>query len=554
MRPSFSKVVFFFLVLIFFAVTGGKAQIIHTIAGSGLAGFGGDGGPASAAAFNSLGIAFDANNNLYVCDRGNNRIRVIENTGIVHTIAGTGGAGFFGDGGPASAALLNIPVGVAVDSTGNIYFVDAANYRIRKINTSGIISTIAGTGVNGYNGDGIAATTAQLGNPGTIAVDRTGNVYLTTESRRIRKIDLSGVITTIAGTAAVGFGGDGGPATDAVLFGPTGLVADGYGDVFIADMQNNRIRKIDAGGMINTIAGNSPAGFSPDGTLASVAHFNYPSQLFLDKHNQIYFTDINNYRIRMIDSTGVLHTVAGNGTMGGMGEGVPATAAQIAAGCPLAFDCAGNLYFDDNGNYRIRKVTYNRRPQFSGGHSQTFSVCDNATHAAINTLLGVVDTDMQQTLTWSVTASPAHGTLVAAYTASTTGSLVTPTGLSYTATTGYSGPDTFKVAVTDCDATDTTVVYVTVHNCSLGLPGAVISESQLMVFPNPTTGNVTCIYTSPTNEPAQIRISSLLGNIFKEATLLPNIPSEIELDAPAGVYILSTTGAVKLNTRIVLLK
>src|ERR1051326_5130759 len=262
-----------FTLLIVFAVftTGAFAQTnaITTVAGNGTAGYSGDGGSATSAQLNApFSIAVDSAGNIYIAEWSNNRVRKVSTSGTITTFAGTGAGGFGGDGGPATDAALNSPEGVAVDAAGNVYIADAFNNRIRKVDPSGIITTIAGNGNPGYTGDG-PALSAGLNDPSGVAVDKNGNVYVADNSNhRIRKIS-GGTISTIAGTGVGGFSGDGGPATKAQVFNPTHLTIDGAGNLYIADYSNNRVRKIDTSGTITTIAGTTTptnqGGYSGDG-------------------------------------------------------------------------------------------------------------------------------------------------------------------------------------------------------------------------------------------------------------------------------------------------
>ena len=340
-----------------------QAQIITTIAGNGTAGYSGDGGPATAAEINFPNSVYvDVTGNIYVADADNNRIRKIDNSGIISTYAGSGAIGlgsgsFSGDGGQATAATLNGPVGVTMDVLGNLYFCDRLNQRVRKIDPSGIITTIAGTGTAGYSGDGGPATAAELSDEWSIALDGIGDVFIAgSGNQTVRKINTSGIITTIAGDGTLGSVGDGGPATAAQLNGPNIQDVDVHGNLYITESGGQRIRKIDASGVITTIAGNGTSGFFGDGGPASAALLNNPNGgCSIDKSGNIYFAEQFNYRIRKIDTFGVISSVAGNGVIGFGGDGAPATDAQLN---PIAafVDSCGNLYISDLGNHRIRKV------------------------------------------------------------------------------------------------------------------------------------------------------------------------------------------------------
>lgn len=337
-------------------------QIISTVVGdgSGTAGSIGDGGQANLARLNNpLGLTFDNSNNLYIADLGNNKVRKISSSGIISTFAGNGVSGYSGDGGQAINAKLNGPSGVTIDGTGNLLIVDYSNNIIRKVNTSGIISTIAGTISAGFGGDGGQASLAQMAYPSNTIIDAIGNIYVSdTYNYRIRKISTTGIISTIAGNGTLGYSGDGGQATLAELYYPLGMAIDAAGNLYFADSGNNRIRMINTSGVISTIAGIGTPGFSGDGGLATSAKLNSPNGLVFDSFGNLYFTDRNNSRIRMINTSGIISTIAGSATSGAyMGDGGLATAARLNHPAQITLDNLGNLYFTDNYNNCVRKVT-----------------------------------------------------------------------------------------------------------------------------------------------------------------------------------------------------
>ena len=335
---------------------------ISTVAGTGTAGFSGDGAAATAAQLsNPQGVAVDGSGNLYIGDRDNQRIRKVDSAGNISTVAGTGTRGFSGDGAAATAARLSWPSGVAVDGSGNLYITDRLNHRIRKVDSAGNISTVAGTGRQGFSGDGAAATAAQLSNPEDVTLDGSGNLYIADFwNQRIRKVDSAGNISTVAGGAV----GDGGAAVAARLIYPRDVAPDGSGNLYIADNSNHRIRKVDSSGNITTVAGNGTSGFSGDGAAAGAARLNYPSGVALDGSGNLYIADQWNSRIRKIAtvpgfsagilSSGVITTVAGGGSS--LGDGAAATAARLNHPRGVALDGSGNLYIADSSNHRIRKV------------------------------------------------------------------------------------------------------------------------------------------------------------------------------------------------------
>ena len=332
-----------------------NGQTIFTVAGMSSGGYSGDGGPATLAALrNQQGIAVDAAGNIFIADYGNSVIRKVDVYGIITTVAGNGMASDGGDGGPATAAELNYPTDVAVDDVGNIYIADSWNSAIRKVNTSGIISTIAGYGTAGFSGDGGAATAAKLNFPAGVAVDRSGNVFIAdTRNNRIRMITASGTISTVAGSDSSGYGGDGGPAITAKLSQPNNVTTDTFGNMYIADGYNYRIRKVNASGIIHTIAGIGSFGYTGDGGAATSAKIYSPFGITVDEGN-VYFADYDNNRVRKIDTGGIITTVAGNGLSLYSGDGGPATAAGMHPR-GVAYR-NGVLYVSDYTNFRVRKV------------------------------------------------------------------------------------------------------------------------------------------------------------------------------------------------------
>jgi trimeric autotransporter adhesin len=348
-----------------------SAGIITTIAGTGSAGFSGDNGPAAGAQLNNpFGLALDSAGNLYIADSGNNVIREISGGAIV-TVAGNGTHGFGGDNGPATSALLNSPKGVAVDAAANLYIADTGNNRIRSV-SAGVISTVAGNGVLGFTGDNGPAVNAQLNVPNGIALDAAGNLYIADYNNNcVRKV-AAGVISTIAGKGTPGFSGDGGLATQAQLNLPYVVTVDSTGNLYIADFGNNRLRVVAANGVIYTAAGNGTAGFSGDNGSPLSAQLHFPSGIAFDTAGNLYFADYENNRVREL-SAGAITTVAGDGTAGFSGDSGSAIAAQLNQPSAVAFDSAGNLYIADTGNNRIRKVTGTTITTFAGNGTAGYS-------------------------------------------------------------------------------------------------------------------------------------------------------------------------------------
>ena len=344
-----------------------SSGVLTVVAGNSRAGFSGDGGLAIQAQLNNpQGIAVDAAGDLFIADTGNNRVREVTPDGKIQTIAGIGVAGFYGDLGPATQAMLNAPAGVAVDSAGNVYIADSGNNAIRKVLTSGIITIIAGNSYAGGCappattpspcGDGGPATGANLYDPQDVALGPNGSVYIVdTGNASVRRVEPNGIIHTVAGSASQGYAGDGGPANSAVLTTPYAVAVDGPGNYYIADLGNNDIRMVNTKGIISTIAGTQVPGFSGDGGPAISAKLNQPSGVAVDASGNLYVADEWNLRIRKIAS-GNITTVAGNGLFSYSGDGGPAAQAELYNPQGVAVDSAGNIYVADTRNAVVRKI------------------------------------------------------------------------------------------------------------------------------------------------------------------------------------------------------
>jgi sugar lactone lactonase YvrE len=371
-------------------------QVINLVAGNvnGNPGFSGDGQVALSTSFSyPLGMAFDAGGNLLIVDSGNDRVRKIDASQVVTTIAG----GYIGDGHPAvSASLLPGFYGghIAFDPAGNLYIADTSENRVRKASTTGIISTLAGTGITGYSGDGGPASAATLNSPSGVAADGLGNVFIADLNNVIRKVDSAGTIITLSNTPAnalavdasgnvyaaglfsdviwkvtpdgsatvvagvkneLGYNGDGIPATQAWLFFPAGIAVDNAGNLYIADWLNNRIRKVDTNGIISTVAGNGMLGYSGDGGPATAAMLWGPLDVSVDAKGNIYLADTGNYRVRVVDSSGTINALAGTGSAGYNGNRLAATSTNIS---PTGINVSpkGVLYVTDLSSSRVRKI------------------------------------------------------------------------------------------------------------------------------------------------------------------------------------------------------
>lgn len=507
-----------FLVLIILPVFT-KAQTINLYAGIGSPGHSGDGSAATAAQlYNPIGLAVDNKGNLLIADNANNCIRSINRVGVISTIAGTGVVGFSGDGGPAISAKIGAPTCVAADGLGNIYIVNGLYNRIRKIDASGVITTIAGNGTIGYSGDGNPATAAQLHSPWGITVDPAGNVFFSDQTNNcIRKISIAGIITTIAGSSTAGFSGDGGMATNALLNNPSGLTFDCGGNLYIADQFNSRIRKVDPSGIITTFAGNGTSGFFGDGGPATAAELKVPMQICSDGNNNIYIADANNYRVReIISTTGIIKTIAGNGSFGTSGLGGPATAASINYPMGVWVDNKFNIYVSDHFGNHIESIA-------SSGISA-------------GTITGVDSLCPNDSVTLTVSGGMAGGSWTSSNTVVAT---VTSTGKVHGLTAGTC---TIKYSVsTGICSGDTSFlsVHVLSHSFCNASVNDINSVSPSSIYPNPATDEltVTCI-----DKIFKIEIGSLLGHFSHSYACNADKVQLNVRDLPSGMYFIRING------------
>ena len=344
----------------------GQQYTMSTIAGDGVAG---------AFPTNPTSVAVDSEGNVVFGDWSGSIRKIWKRGGVFTIVAGTGIIGYGGDGGQATSAKLGRSIGIALDTAGNIYIADGDNNRIRRVEVStGIITTIAGTGAAKDSGDGGAAINAGVSRPTGIAVDSAGDLYFSSSWSRVRKLSTdNGLIATVAGQFITAFGGDGGPAIDALFWDPVPSAVNQTGDIFIADYENSRIRMIrQKTGNVTTVAGSGtcPAGpppisvsicqggFSGDGGPATSASLNYASAVALDAAGNLYIADTINHRIRRVDSsTGFIYTIAGTGVSGFSGDGGPALEAEITFPAAITAGPSGKVYFADEGNSRIRVLT-----------------------------------------------------------------------------------------------------------------------------------------------------------------------------------------------------
>ncbi len=385
-----------------------SAGVITTVAGTGSPDLGvGDGGPATGGKLcDPVSLAMDAVGNSYIADACNNLVRKITPNGVISTIAG-GGIDPLGDGGSAIQASLKHPLGVAVDRSGNVYVSEYFGHRIRKVTPTGVISTVAGTGTNGYSGDGGVATAALLNSPYGLTVDKVGNLYIADAGNyRIRKVSTDGVITTVAGIGIRGFTGDGGPATLANIDSPAGIRIDGDGNLWIAE--GHRVRKVSTTGNISTVAGTGFPGYSGDGGQATEAMLNWPTGIGFDAVGNAYIADALNNVIRKVWRTGAISTVAGvGGAFGFSGDGDVAIHTKLGGPTDVAFDSSGNMYIADSGNDRIRKVNGVRRNDFNGDGKSDLLFQDSVTGQVDVSLMNGANATTNGNLigpgSWSVT-------------------------------------------------------------------------------------------------------------------------------------------------------
>ncbi len=513
---------------------------INTFSGSGIGDV--DGPPATAKFNNPQFMTFDAQGNLYVAECGNNLVREIIPNGTVFTVAG--GGSVLGDHGPATSAQLNCPVGVAFDGLGNLYISEQNGHRVRRVAggtisggtvTPGTITTIAGNGVAGFAGDNGPAANSQLNEPNGLALDSHGNLYIAEyRNYRIREITIAngvvGNINTVAGNGISGYYGDGGPAIDSPLQGPAGVALDALGNIYIADYDGNRIRMVDTSGIIHLVAGTGQYNCCGDGGPAIYATFRNPSQLAVDTSANIYVADPHNERVRKIDATGVITTIAGNGTQNFSGDGGLAANATMNSPTGVALDSAGDLFIADAGNNRIREVGA------VAGQTCLFSIIPSSASFGAAATTGSFNVNTSSGCLWSVHSNVAWLTVTTPSTSSSVGAgpvnfsvaanpnaapqtgTITAAGLTYTATqsgTGCSFVLTGTSTVGAASSTGNTVAVATPTGC----PWTAVSNATFIHITagSSGTGNGTVTYTVDANNTAATLTGSLTigGQIFQ---------------------------------------
>ena len=484
--------------------------VISTVAGNGTDGYSGDNGPALSASMHPNGVTVDAVGNIYIADLSKSVIRRVDTNGIITTVAGFAGEKtvFSGDGGPATQASIYISSnhnGLAVDIAGNLYIADDGHGRIRKVDTKGIITTVAGNGKTDF-ADGVAAISTSLGRPSGVAVDKAGNLFIAeTNGARIRKVDTNGIITTVAGNGGFGYTGDGGPAAAATLFSPMDVTLDAAGNIYIADQDANVIRKVDAiTGIITTVAGNGNVqGPQGDGGLATNAIIDGPYSVAVDGVGNIYIAEYVAHRVRKVDPLGIMTTAVGAVSTGNLGDGGPPTSAQILP-AGLAVDTAGNYYIADEGHNRIRKVTLGAR---------------------VPGLLASVPS-----LYFSQTASgnSANAQIVTIY---TTGSV--PLGFSASASTAPGGADWLKVTSPGTNTPSQLTVFPDSQLAAGTYKGNIILTPTAPDLP---TVNIPVTFLVTATPPARPTISSVVNAAGFQNSIAPNTFATIK-----GTNLASTT-------------
>ncbi len=482
--------------------------------GPGTEGYSGDGAAAQLATlYSPVGVALDSSANLYIVEQGDSRVREVNNqtttmtfpgtnlkveAGWIETVVGTNVVGFSSSATTANETPLNYPTGMTVDSSGNMFISDTLNLRLRKV-TNNIISTVAGNGLLSYGGDGGSALSAQLNAPQGVAVDPSGNLYIAdTANNSIRKVQSNGVISTVAGSGVSGAAASGNGTNQ--FNGPQGMTSDSSGNIYIADSQNERVVKLASSGGVTTVAGNGTAGYGGDGGPATSAEINTPSAVAVDSAGNLYIADFSNNRIRKVSASGTISTIAGSGFSGYSGDGGLATNAQINQAQGVAVDGAGNVYIADTGNNAIRLVT-------PAGIIQTLTLIVNPVAIVVDSLGTLYVTDGSSLVykvypfsTPIVVAIGGNGS--SGYKGDgglgTSGQLNGPTGIAVDANGNVYVADTFNNAVRELQFAGSGVALSALVSAASGLPG-VISPGEMLVLYGSGLGPPALTQAQPAN-------------------------------------------------------
>ena len=527
--------------------------IISTIAGAGTLGSSPDGTPATAAVFSyPSAVSINASGTVYFTDKTNGLVRYIDNLGFLRTFAG-GGPHYPGDGLTADSVSMFRPSGIAFDRYGNLGISIGEDHRVAKVNTSGIFNTMAGNLTNLIAGEGGPATAAQVYQPWGVTVDNSGNIFVSEYSNHIIvKINNAGIASRYAGTGQQGFAGDGGPATAAKLFDPRGVVTDNAGNLFVTDHGNHRIRKIDAAGIISTVAGNATSGPGVDNVPATSTSLNYPMNINLDRYGNLYICDWGHNHIRMVDTLGIIRHIAGCNYHGFTGDGGPAVVACINSSYGICIDTSGNIYFSDADNFRVRMInnagiinTY--AGTGTSGYSGDLGPATAAQIAhpfdmkvgpdgAVYFIDG--GNNVVRRIATDHTISTVTGNSIAAFSGdggpSSAASLNNPLQLAFDPWSNY--------FIADDDNNR-------IRKVGNGVPSAVAptpSSAQFALFPNPSAGNFTIYLPTPKDEIFNIRIIDATGRIVQSIPAITNRKISITTTLPSGTYIV--TASTTTNT------
>jgi hypothetical protein len=495
------------ILLVFLCITL-KAQTISTYAGTGTGGYSGDGGPATAAMVAATGLTMDTHDNLYM--GGGGFIRKVLPTGGISTFAGTGTIGYSGDNGPATLAKIGAALHIVTDKKGNVYFSTISDRRVRKVDTFGIITTYAGNGGTMMTGDGGPATNAEIGSIWDICIDDTGNIYISAHmgvTSRIRKVDTFGIIRPFAGSGLNGYSPDGSHADTMRLTGGNHITIDMYGNMLFVD--STRIRKIDVSGIVSTVAGSGNIGYSGDGGPAMAAAFWGIPDICVDACNNLYISDNGANRIRAVNSGGIINTVAGNGGSVDGGDGGPAIEASFGDNASLAFDSHHALYIATGE--AVRKVAGNPDAGIIAGAD---SVCQGTT------------------VTLSTTGN--GGYWASSNTAATVDTLGRVAGVA-------GGVDTiYYIKQFECQA-DTarhTLLVKSWAACHVEAASVNPQQATLRIWPNPNHGTFTL---SLLHGSAHVVITDMVGVKTKELDVAGNEQQEIRL--LPGIYLINAIAA-----------